>query len=69
MLGGESLSKKSAKDLFDKLETGVTIAVTPVLSLGFCRTESDARYTCGQGYISTSSDLASLGHLPLQGKA
>ena len=28
-------------------EIGVTIAVTPILSLGFCRAGSDARYNCG----------------------
>ena len=26
---------------------GVTIAVTPILSLGFCGAKSDARYHCG----------------------
>ena len=30
-------------------EIGVTIAVTPILSLGFCGAKSDARYNCGQG--------------------
>ena len=29
-------------------EIGVTIAVTPILSLGFCGAKSDARYNCGQ---------------------
>ena len=29
-------------------EIGVTIAVTPILSLGFCGAKSDARYRCGQ---------------------
>jgi hypothetical protein len=29
-------------------EIGVAIAVTPILSLGFCGAKSDARYDCGQ---------------------
>jgi hypothetical protein len=29
-------------------KTGVTMAVTPVLSLGFCGAKDDARYSCGQ---------------------
>jgi hypothetical protein len=32
-------------------EIGVTIAVTPILSLGFCGAKSDARYDCGQGKL------------------
>ena len=55
--------------LFYNYETGVTTTVTPVLSFGFCGAKSDARYECGQGCIPTSSDLASLSHLPLKGTA
>jgi hypothetical protein len=47
----------------------VTATVTPVLSLGFCGAKSDARFTYGQGCISTSSDLALLRRRPLKGTA